>query len=66
METYTQWIFDCPVHGWEAELVCFRASDRSLISNWKKYKITYEECEYELAEKEAIFDKWRGIKASRQ
>ena len=37
------WVFNCPLHGFETEVFCFRACDPELIENWYKFKVTWEE-----------------------
>lgn len=34
-----QIFFDCPVHGLEDQVFCFRASDTELNHRWIKYEI---------------------------
>lgn len=38
----TVYIFDCPVHGEENGLFCFRAFDFAHLHLWHKYHVTYE------------------------
>lgn len=37
------YIFDCPVHGEESQVFCFRAADPKLTSRWKRYEVTRTE-----------------------
>lgn len=37
--------FDCPFHGLEDQVFCFRASDKELNGRWVKYNVTYEKDE---------------------
>ncbi len=34
------YVFDCPIHGEESQVFCFRAGDPALINRWKSYKVT--------------------------
>lgn len=34
------YVFDCPVHGEEDQVFCFRAGDPSLRSRWRRYEVT--------------------------
>jgi len=36
------WIFDCPIHGSENAVFCFRAFDTDNIGRWAKYAVHYE------------------------
>lgn len=38
--TWKHLAFDCPVHGMEMEVLCFRAHDPSLVTQWKHLSIT--------------------------
>lgn len=37
------YVFDCPVHGEESQVFCFRAGDPKLISRWKRYEVVRTE-----------------------
>lgn len=34
------YIFNCPVHGEEDQMFCFRAGDSALRSRWRRYEVT--------------------------
>jgi len=34
------YVFDCPIHGEEDQVFCFRAGDPKLRSQWRRYKVT--------------------------
>lgn len=53
------WIFDCPLHGFEMQVFCFRAHDKSLEENWKLYEITYEEQQVTDTEKQKFLVEFR-------
>lgn len=38
----TIYVFDCPVHGEESVLFCFRAFDMKNLHLWHKYHVVYE------------------------
>lgn len=44
------WIFDCPFHGPEIGVYCFRAFDGENMARWAKYIVRYELMETEGAE----------------
>lgn len=37
------YVFDCPIHGIETEVFCFRAFDENNIDRWKKMIYTLQE-----------------------
>lgn len=37
------YVFDCPVHGEESQVFCFRVADPALISRWRRYELTWKE-----------------------
>ncbi len=37
------YVFDCPIHGEESQVFCFRAGDPALRRRWKKYEVTRTE-----------------------
>ena len=53
------WVFDCPVHGIENEVLCFRAFEESNIRHWRYCKITTE---YLATTKKQARDHVKGIK----
>lgn len=40
-------IFDCPIHGPEDGILCFRAFSDEYKSRWKKYEQTLKEIPFE-------------------
>lgn len=38
----TLYVFDCPVHGYEEQVLCFRAFDKNLQDRWKKYTVEFK------------------------
>ena len=56
MLNQTVYIFDCPVHGEETELLCFRAFDEKNKSCWHKHHVTSIEIEFEIGEFERFWD----------
>jgi len=40
---FENWVFDCPYHGWEYEIFCFRASNVEFADKWHKFKVTWQE-----------------------
>lgn len=38
----TKIFFDCPIHGLEDQVFCWRASDKSLNERWVKYEVIYK------------------------
>jgi len=40
-----EWIFDCPMHGWEQGVYCFRAFDENNVDRWKKMWVLRDEIE---------------------
>jgi len=52
MEQNEAWVFDCPIHGWETQVFCFRAYDTDLIDRWQKYRVTWEPLKTTRAERE--------------
>ncbi len=43
MQKRTQFVFNCPIHGEETVLFCFRATDPDLKQGWRKFELTREE-----------------------
>ena len=44
-------IFNCPAHGSEADVFCFRAFQDENVDRWKKYSVTYSEIHQDISEK---------------
>ena len=43
MQKRIQFVFNCPIHGEESVLFCFRATDPALKQGWRKFALTREE-----------------------
>jgi len=43
MEETRDYVFDCPVHGLECKVLCFRAFDENNRPLWRKVVVTYRE-----------------------
>lgn len=50
MEQHCTWIFDCPVHGPEHQVLCWRAFEEINVDRW--YQIAYTPIETTRAERE--------------
>ena len=44
-------MFNCPVHGLEVNVFCFRAFQDENIEQWKKYSVSYNEIHQSTSEK---------------
>jgi hypothetical protein len=51
------YIFDCPVHGEERNVLCFRALDPKNRSLWRKAEITLTPAPFEEGELKRFLDK---------
>lgn len=47
------YMFDCPMHGWECGVFCFRGSDKYYAARWHKFHVTYVPVEWKECELEA-------------
>lgn len=45
-----QYVFDCPVHGHRAGVLCFRAFSKEHRDRWEKHVVETEEVEFEIGE----------------
>lgn len=52
----TVYIFDCPVHGEENEVFCFRSFDLKNLHLWRKYHVVYEAVDWSEDEKLAYLE----------
>ena len=46
MHTYTQYIFDCPIHGYERQVLCWRAYNDDFLDRWLKMEVTESTVEW--------------------
>ena len=46
------WIFDCPIHGMQNQVLCFRAHDEANVDRWGKYRVVHTPIETTKAERE--------------
>ena len=44
-------MFNCPAHGLEVNVFCFRAFQDENIEQWKKYSVSYNEIHQSTSEK---------------
>lgn len=51
------WRFDCPVHGEESEVYCFRAFDPVNKHLWHKYQIIQTAVEFSKDERDGVLKK---------
>ena len=56
MNTNISYIFNCPVHGREINILCFRAFDKNNRYLWEKYEISYKELPFDNDEKEKFIN----------
>ena len=49
-ETFVHYIFDCPLHGHESQVVCFRAFDPELKHRWLKFEATRKQLKFTIGE----------------
>lgn len=54
-----EYIFDCPIHGLETQVMCFRAFDETLLDRWKKYQVQYAEVDWVEGEAEKVLENVR-------
>ena len=59
MKINVSYVFDCPVHGSEIDVLCFRAFDNNNIHLWKKYEVSYRELPFNDDEKKKLIDDLR-------
>lgn len=57
--TYVEYIFDCPVHGWERHVYCWRAFDPELTEHWLKIEFTEKEVPWDVGQFEKFFEAFR-------
>lgn len=50
------YVFNCPVHGEEVEVFCFRAGDMKNAYLWKKYAVTRREVNFDTDEFERLME----------
>ncbi len=58
------YVFECPVHGNEIDVLCWRAFQSELKSNWHKFFVTeYREVEFDAdaGELDWIIEKFKSI-----
>ena len=60
MGPHELWIFNCPLHGPEHQVLCFRAFDEANVDRWAKYLVTYALIETTRAERERCRQKVMG------
>jgi hypothetical protein len=41
IESKNVWMFDCPLHGLEEQVLCFRAYDIELVDRWKLFRLEW-------------------------
>ena len=54
MEPHELWIFDCPLHGVEHQVLCFRAFEEANVDRWAKYTATFVPVETTRAERRQL------------
>lgn len=52
----TEYVFDCPVHGRECGVYCFRAYQAERRDNWVKIEYTEESVQWNIGEFNEFYD----------
>ena len=60
MKNQTQWIFDCPLHGPESSVLCWRAFNTEHARNWYKYEVFYVAVGFDESERSKMVAKLRA------
>jgi hypothetical protein len=56
----TQLVFDCPIHGMELQVLCWRAFQDENLDRWRKYEVSYNEVAMSNQEKEQLLESLRN------
>ena len=59
LETYERVVFDCPVHGLETSIGCFRAHYKENDSRWVRQIVTIETVGYLTKEEGRKIRRWK-------
>lgn len=49
-------MFECPVHGLESEVFCFRAFDKDNIHLWRKFQ--FRQCPIKQSEQKLVYEEF--------